>query len=390
VRKPLKLPFAVAEAPAASGAGPASGNWTPMGSLTPSSQASLALLAECEGRRASSYDRRGGNADYFSELKVGEPVTLADIAGPGMITHIWIPFGRSGLKEIVLRAYWDAEREPSIETPLGDFFGLGLGEVFTYQSALTSIAPWNGLNCYFPMPFEKAARLTVTNEGRAPVNRLFFHIDYFLFKEPLEGVGYFHAQYRQQAPCHGWTDDWKSNYEPQIDGKKNPDGKGNYVFLEAEGRGHFLGLTQAVLQNQDDWYGEGDEMIFVDGSELPVIIGTGTEDYFNGSWDYRGPNGTPQPYSYLSIGTPYIANGEKIGGRYCSYRWHLEGPIPFSRSIKVTIEHGHANHRSDNFYTVAYWYQTEPHAKFPELPKVEDRIPRVYAVGGPRATQRSR
>ena len=304
-----------------------------------------------------------------------------------MIAHVWIPFGRDEkepfiLKQLVVRAYWDDEKEPSVEAPLGDFFGLGLGNVVTYESALANVAPWNGMNCYFPMPFERSARITLANESQVPIESIYYHIDYLLFPKPLEGVGYFHAQYRQQAPCHGWTDDWKSDYEPQIEGKKNLDGKGNYVFLEAEGRGHFLGLTQAVLQNQDDWYGEGDEMIFIDGSELPVINGTGTEDYFGGSWDYRGPNGPAQPFAYQGIGTPYIVNNEKVGGRYCSYRWHLEAPIPFRKSIKVTIEHGHGNHRADNFYTVAFWYQTEPHGKFPELPKAADRIPRVFAVGG--------
>jgi hypothetical protein len=237
------------------------------------------------------------------------------------------------------------------------------------------------------MPFGKSALITLTNEGPVKVESYYFNIDYVSLETPLEGVGYFHAQYRQQAPCQGWTNNWTTNYEPQIEGKKNVDGKGNYEFLEAEGRGHFLGLTQAVLQNQDGWYGEGDEMVFIDGSALPVINGTGTEDYFNGSWDYKGPTGPAQPFGYLYIGTPYIENAERIGGKYCSYRWHLEAPIPFRKSIRVTIEHGHANHRSDNFYTVAYWYQTEPHKKFPELPKAEDRIPRVFAVGGPGASQ---
>jgi hypothetical protein len=315
-----------------------------------------------------------------------------EVTGPGQITHIWLAVNTEDplhLKRIVLRAYWDGEENPSVEVPIGDFFGLGLGEFFTYQSALTNVAPWRGLNCYFPMPFAKSALLTLTNEGPIKADNYYFNIDYIRFPKPLENAGYFHAQYRQQTPCQGWTDNWQSNSEPQVENKKNLDGKGNYVFFEAEGRGHFLGATQAVLQNQNGWYGEGDEMIFIDGSQAPVINGTGTEDYFNGSWDYKGPVGPAQPYGYLSIGTPYVENAEKVGGRYCSYRWHLEGPIPFRRSIKVTIEHGHANHRSDNFYTVGYWYQTEPHKNFPDLPKAEDRIPRVIAVGGPGASRPS-
>ena len=347
---------------------------------------SLATLRDYDVRKAGTYDRTGANQD-FVKIEPGATATLVDIKGPGFGTHLWygiICDEDLYLKKLVMRIYWDGEKEPSVETPLGDFFGLGLGELFHYQSALLSVAPYSGLNSYFPMPFEKSAVLTITNEGKTRADT-WAYLDYVSLQEPLEGVGYFHAQYRQQAPCRGWTDGWKSDYEPQIEGKKNLDGKGNYVFLEAEGRGHFVGLTQAVLQNQDDWYGEGDEMIFIDGSELPVINGTGTEDYFGGSWDYKGPNGPAQPFAYQAIGTPYIVNNEKVGGRYCSYRWHLEAPIPFRKSIKVSIEHGHANHRSDNFYTVAYWYQTEPHAKFPELPKAADRTPQVFAVGGPGA-----
>jgi hypothetical protein len=374
----------------ATGATPALGKDAKSEAPNPLGLASLPMLRDYEARRASSYDRSGGNADNLPESKAGDVQRIMDVTGPGQITHIWLAVNTDDplhLKRIVLRAYWDGETNPSVEAPIGDFFGLGLGEFFTYQSALTNVAPWRGLNCYFPMPFAKSALLTLTNEGPIKTDNYYFNIDYIAYDKPLEGAGYFHAQYRQQAPCQGWTDNWKSNGEPQIENKKNLEGKGNYVFFEAEGRGHFLGVTQAVLQNQDDWYGEGDEMIFIDGSELPVINGTGTEDYFNGSWDYKGPIGSAQPYSYLSIGTPFVENAEKLGGRYCSYRWHLEGPIPFRRSIKVTIEHGHANHRSDNFYTVGYWYQTEPHKNFPELPKAEDRIPRVFAVGGPGASR---
>jgi hypothetical protein len=141
--------------------------------------------------------------------------------------------------------------------------------------------------------------------------------------------------------------------------KKNLDGAGNYVFMEATGRGHFVGVTQAVEQNQDGWFGEGDDMIFIDGDALPTINGTGTEDYYNGAWDFGG-----QPSPTSTTARRSFRPQERIGGRYCLYRWHIESPITFEKSIKVTIEHGHANHRSDNFYSTAYWYQTEPHAAF--------------------------
>jgi hypothetical protein len=342
----------------------------------------LARLRNYKAQRSSSWDRTGGNADAV-HVEAGQAATLLDVAGAGVITHIWFTIDSSDphhLKNLVLRAWWDGEVEPSIEVPIGDFYGLGLGEYFTYQSALLTVAPQKALNAYFEMPFAAGARATLTNEGRERTNSLYYAVDYVTLAELPGDVGRFHAQYRQAAPCKGWTDEWKHNWDRNVDGKKNLDGAGNYVFLEAAGRGHFIGVTHAVEQNQDGWFGEGDDMIFIDGDALPTINGTGTEDYYNGAWDFGG-----QPFSYPHNGAPYIVDPERIGGRYCLYRWHTESPIPFEKSIRVTMEHGHANHRSDNFYTVAYWYQVEPHQQFPALPKPEERIPKLLAVGGPGA-----
>lgn len=352
----------------------------------PSALSGLARLRDYEARRASSYDRTGGNAD-FVRIEPGATATLMNVSNPGMITHIWVTINSREpfhLKKIVLRVYWDQEDEPSVEAPIGDFFGLGLGDYFLYQSALTTVSSIKAMNAYFPMPFARSARVTATNEGKMPVDSFYFNIDYVLLAQPPAETGYFHAQYRQAAPCKGWTNDWQSNYIPFVNDKKNLTGEGNYVFLEAQGRGHFIGVTHAVLQNQEGWFGEGDDMIFIDGGSLPTINGTGTEDYYNGAWDFGGVNGA-RPFDYLRNGAPYMVDAEHVGGRYCLYRWHLEDPYCFKRSIKVTIEHGHANHRSDNFYTTAYWYQTEPHLKFPALPDVKERIPRVFSVGGPGA-----
>ena len=144
---------------------------------------------------------------------------------------------------------------------------------------------------------------------------------------------------------------------------KNLNGEDNYVFLEATGKGHFVGVTHGVEQNADGWFGEGDDMIFIDGDTAPTINGTGTEDYYNGAWDFG-----LQAFANMRQGAPYVVDPERTGGRYCLYRWHTESPITFEKSIKVTIEHGHANDRADNFYSTAYWYQTEPHAEFPKLP----------------------
>lgn len=261
---------------------------------------------------------------------------------------------------------------------MGDFFGLTLGDYFSYQSALTTVASIKALNAYFPMPFAKSARITVTNEGKIRTDSFYYNLDYIALPELPSDLGYFHAQYRQAAPSAGWTNDWKRNSDDLVDTKKNLTGDGNYVFLEAQGKGSFIGVTQGVLQNQDGWFGEGDEMIYIDNDPGLSILGTGTEDYYNGAWNFGG-----QPFAYLHNGAPFIVNFEKVGGRYCLYRWHIESPIPFESSIKVTIEHGHANHRSDSFYSTAFWYQSEPHAKFPVLPAPELRIPRTFAVGGP-------
>ncbi len=351
-----------------------------------SSLLELAALRPYQTRRSSSFDRTGGNAD-FAKIATGQTIPLLEANGPGTITHIWFTINShedQHLKKLVLRAYWDGETEPSVETPVGDFFGLGLGEYFPYQSALTTVSSIKALNAYFPMPFAKSARVTVTNEGKRPTDSFYYNIDYITMPELPANMGYFHAQYRQATPCRGWTDDWNNEYVTAVNDKKNLLGEGNYVFLEAQGRGHFVGVTQAVLQNQDGWFGEGDEMIFIDDDSKPAITGTGTEDYYNGAWNFGGVTGI-QPFGYMHNGAPYVASPEKVGGRYCLYRWHTESPITFEKSLKVTIEHGHANHRSDNFFSTAYWYQTEPHAKFPVLPKAENRVPRVIRVGGPGA-----
>ncbi len=331
-------------------------------------------------KRISSYDRTGGNAD-FRQIAPGETLTLLDEAGPGTITHVWITIATDEqfhLKKLVLRMYWDGEATPSVEAPIGDFFGLGNGQYFLYQSAVLAVASDKALNSFFPMPFQKHAKISVTNEGKEKVDAFYFNIDYQAHSKPLpENTLYFHAQYRQAYPSAGWTNQWQSNGDPLVDGKKNLTGEGNYVWLEAKGKGHFVGVTMSVLQNQDQWWGEGDDMFFIDGETLPSINGTGSEDYFLGAWDFGG-----HPFSYASFGAP-VVGAELAGSRWSLYRFHLDSPIPFTKSIRATIEHGHANHRSDNYSSVAYWYQTEPHAAFPALPPVEQRLPHMYLVGGP-------
>jgi len=331
-------------------------------------------------KRASSYDRSGANADSRT-IAAGETLTLLDDAGPGLISHVWFTIASDDpnhLKALVLRMYWDGEATPSVETPVGDFFGLGLGDYYLYQALPLSVGADKAMNSFFPMPFQKRARVTLANEGSRKVDAFYFNIDYREYSMPLPvDLLYFHAQYRQAAPAQGWTNQWHSNGDPLVDGKKNLNGEGNYVWMEATGRGHFVGVTMSVLQNQDGWWGEGDDMFFVNGETTPSINGTGSEDYFLGAWSFGG-----HAFSYDLFGAPVVGQ-EVAGGRTSVYRFHLDSPIPFTKSLRATIEHGHANHRSDNYFSVAYWYQSEPHAAFPALPVLEQRIPRIYPVGGP-------
>jgi Protein of unknown function (DUF2961) len=347
---------------------------------SPDSLATLPQPKDYVQHRVSSYDRSGGNADA-RPIAPGETLTLLDESGPGLITHFWATIASDDsehLKALVLRMYWDGESSPSVEAPIGDFFGLGLGNYFLYQSAPLQVGADKALNSFFPMPFQKHARITVTNEGSERTDSFYFNIDYRAYSRPLSADSlYFHAQYRQATPAHGWTDNWHSNGDAIVNDKKNLNGEGNYVWMEAAGRGHFAGVTMSVLQNQDGWWGEGDDMFFVDGEKAPSINGTGSEDYFLGAWDFGGHS-----FAYPLYGAP-VVGPERIGGRWSLYRFHLDSPITFTKSLRATIEHGHANVRSDNFFSVAYWYQTEPHAAFPTLPPLEERIPRIHAVGGP-------
>ena len=330
-------------------------------------------------KRASSYDRNGGNDDFVT-IAPGKTITLLDDAGPGVITHIWATIASSEkyhLKKLVLRMYWDDEALASVEAPVGDFFGLGLGDYFQFESTPLAVAPDKALNSFFPMPFHKRARITMTNEGSAEVDAFYFNIDYqFLKKDLPADTMYFHAQYRQTAPARGWTTQWESNGDPVVNTKQNVDGENNYVWMEATGRGHFVGVTMSILQNQDGWWGEGDDMFFVDGEKRPSINGTGSEDYFLGSWDFGGRDGAQQ-FAHHYYGAPLIAAPERTGGRWCCYRWHGDNPVTFERYLKYTIEHGHANDRGDNFFSVGYWYQAAPYTDFPALPPVEARIPKV-------------
>lgn len=328
--------------------------------------------------RASSSDPTGANFDSRLLLP-GKTMTLLDVDGPGMVSHIWMTISdteKFHLKRLVLRIYWDGEETPSVETPLGDFFGQNLGDYHNFESAMISVGNDHGMNCFFPMPFRKHARITLTNDGHVMAKSVYYNIDYRLGAKTADKDSlYFHAQYRQAQPNHSDAPDFYNN--PATNKRINKDGKDNYVFMETTGHGHFVGVTMGVLQNQDEWWGEGDDMFFIDDPAMPKIQGTGAEDYFLGAWDF----GTSR-FAYQNFGAP-IKGDRLAGSRSVVYRFHLDSPIPFTKYFKATIEHGHANVRTDSYYSVAYWYQAEPHAAFPALPAVQDRLPSLMFTGGP-------
>ena len=262
---------------------------------------------------------------------------------------------------------WDGASKPSVEVPIGDFFGLNLGQYMNYESAYLACSPGKSLNCYFTMPYRKSARMSVTNEGSQAVSAFYSNIDYIVAAVPSDAL-YFHAQYRQGSP-----------YAAQKDAKLNPDGRLNHVYAETHGRGQLMGVTLGVLINADGWMGEGDDMIFVDDETKPVIIGTGSEDYFLGSWNFGGRDGAV-PFGHRYYGAPLIVMPERTGGRYCCYRWHGDNPVTFTKYLKHTMEHGHANDRGDNFFSACYWYQDRPSEDFPVLPPAADRIPRLHVT----------
>lgn len=334
--------------------------------------------------RESSWDRSGGNDDSI-RVSPGEVASLADISGPGVITHIWctVALDHHGhpveqemdyLRRLVLRITWDDSEHPSVLVPLGDFFGIGHGRTANFVSLPLQMSPQDGkgFNSWFAMPFGARARVELVSEmSRKPVI-FYYYVDYETYDDPGPDLGYFHAQWRRQNPTDGARQGMQSNAEFLLTGT-NTDGADNYVLLEAAGHGHYVGCVLNVHNLREtaewNWYGEGDDMIFVDGESWPPRLhGTGTEDYFNTAWcpsqSYCGP--------YHGLTMP---GGPNWSGQISMYRFHIEDPVVFDRSIRVTIEHGHANKRSDDLSSVAYWYQTLPSLPF-DLPPVQQRLPR--------------
>lgn len=310
--------------------------------------------------RVSSYDVSGRNGDAW-RIGAGEARVLADIRGPGRITHIWMTQARH-YRECLLRFTWDNASKPSVLVPLGDFFGLGHGIVNSYQSHLFSASTASNnqfsqgcaLNCYAPMPFRERALVELVNESDEEHGQ-YFYIDY----ETSDGLEpdelYFHAEFRRENPFGGWGHEILVN-RPEVDvvNKEKTAWENNYVILEAAGRGHYLGCNLSVTNFQGTWWGEGDDMIWVDGYRWPPDLhGTGSEDYLNQAWGM-------QDNAFMRNGSSIFEGNTR--GYQTSYVHHLENPVRFRKSIKVTIEHGHANHLCNEMSSVAYWYADTPAA----------------------------
>lgn len=345
----------------------------------------LARLPEgVETRRVSSYNQTGANRDRIIIPK-GESATIFDVEGAGIVTHIWMTIAPRPVprNDIILRMWWDGEEEPSVEAPLGPFFGQGWEASYLFKSLPLAAAPTDGrsLVSYFSMPFSESARITVENDtGRRMA--LYYYVDYLEVDDLPDNMGRFHAQYRHELTeaMEGSARSIKDPIEGsahKLSNEQNTTGAGNYLVADIEGRGRFIGVNFYIHSPTPAWYGEGDEMIFIDGKAWPPRLhGTGTEDYFNTAF---GPSAK---YQHPFFGLIPVSTSFDHLGRWHYYRFHITDPIYFDESLVFSIEHGHNNNLTLDIRSVAYWYQTEPHKPFPPLPTAEERepMPRIEAL----------
>ncbi len=306
-------------------------------------------------------------------LQPGETATLADIDGPGVITHIWFTMPattqkwldgpkrhkqyRTVYRDVVLRIFWDGQTAPSVEVPIGDFFCCGHAEGAKVVSLPINVNPAYGFNTYWPMPFATHCRVEVENQVDAEIDGFFYQISYALGPVP-ENAAYFHASWRREDPTEYGVE---------------------YTIVDGvKGRGHFVGTYLAWTQLSEGWWGEGEIKFFIDGdAEHPTIIGTGTEDYIGGAWAF-GDETFTAPY----LGYHFFKREPGQAAKHGMYRWHIMDPIRFEQDLKVTIQPlgwskwGRVLPLRDDIASVAYWYQTLPHAPLAPLPPKEDRWPR--------------
>ena len=358
----------------------------------------IAKLRIFKRKRESSYDRTGGNNDFLVILP-NEKKVVFDRDGPSCIKHIWMTMsvigaGQTWLRDIIIRMYWDFEKYPSVEVPIGDFFGMGHGECKNFVSVPFQMSPrmGKGFNCWLPMPFRTHATIEIESQLNRKLT-LYFYVDYEQYdtfpEDPDEPLGYFHVQFLQSIKSKDQRIDRDTGkrlnqIQWQATGGRNTrENKGydlNHKILHAKGKGQYIGghldidnKPRLLLAN---WPGEGDDMIFIDddvGGE-PTLYGTGTEDYVNTAYGPRSEYNAP----YHGIIKP---GGFNWNGKITYYRYHLLDPISFEKEILVTIERGHNNHRlADRWESTAYWYQIEPHEPFPSFPSKMDRMPRTSSI----------
>jgi hypothetical protein len=310
---------------------------------------------------AASNLGQGWKVRPFIEVAPHTTVDIMDVDGPGSIEHIWMataPDFRGNGRPTVLRFYWDGESTPSVEVPLTDFFAIGNDRFAPVNSAMVVDNPKASMNCYWPMPFRKHARVTVTNDSDVKLPLLTYQIDYQLAPVSPDAL-YFHAQWRRGVPKRGEV----------------------YTILDnVQGDGRYVGTFLAVAQLSDGWFGEGEVKFFIDGDkQFPTVIGTGTEDYFGGDYDF------PAVFSNLYTGNTYDNTKreyEEGPPKWSLYRWHIPDPVNFHHDLKVTIQDlgwlpgGKYQQLSDDIASTAFWYQKEPHAPFPAFPPLLDRWPR--------------
>lgn len=323
-------------------------------------------------RRISSTDKNGNNGDWIDSIKPGDKWSV-DISGAGIINHIWFTISPMNImrNDLIFRIYWDGKSEPSVEAPLAAFFGNGWDEYYEFTSLPLAVGPQRGtgLVSYFQMPFENGARLEIENQSDETISRLYFYIDYVEMKKLPGDLGRFHAWYN-----HELTDALpEGETEWGLVGAQtnNVDGAGNYLFADIKGEGHFVGINYYVHSPSPMWYGEGDDMIFIDGEEKASLLGTGTEDFFNTSW-------CPKTiFTHPYYGYARVNNDNGWLGRTHVYRFFIADPIYFNKSFKGTIEHGHNNNLTLDISSVAYWYQSET-GVLPPAPTKADRAPKAF------------
>jgi hypothetical protein len=318
-------------------------------------------------QRASSNNPDWNSNDDSQRPIAGETTVLADLQGPGVITHLWMTIADNeyGWPRLLrLRVYYDGSDTPSVDAPVGDFFAVGHGVEAEVESLMVrNSSDGRARNCYWPMPFRKSCKVTVTNEGRRRVSMLYFHVDWKKLPALPADALYFHARYRQALPA--------------------PADGSHYELLNVTGKGHYVGTVMSVVQAEAGWFGEGDEYFWVDGQK-PSIEGTGSEDYFNDAWGLHVNDG---PYYGVTV-----AEGTGLGSRMTAYRWHLHDPIPFTQSLKFEIEHrgwtygadgsvkSAFGERTDLISSVAFWYQHGIAKDQPPLPYGSARLPQGNAM----------